>query len=223
MSTSYSPGLTVVVGDSYAKVLGYENSVGAMGIIDNVMSAMCGVFMLTGDSVGKQVDIHLQDCIVQSEEGKRYSAVVNFRTGNIYYTENRELLDYTSMCIGRSHSREFHDVSYMHEVLDFCEKEYAKHQEERGYDWIIHCLDDRDDEESRKYLETYEAEKACEASEQEAFQESKLKQMQLTASLLQQMNAQKKVDDIVKGKEFLGTFTLGDDKWEFRSSSEDDD
>jgi hypothetical protein len=203
MENTYSPGLTVVVGDEYAKVLGYEDSVGEMGIIYDVMSALCGVTLLTGSSVGKQVDLHKQDCVIQEEERKSYSVVVNFRTGNIYYTENRELLDYTAMCIGRNHSREFHDVPFVHEVLDFCEKNHSDKKSSYGFEWITHCLDDRADEESRKYLETYEAEVACREAEEEAFQESKLKQMELTASLLKQMKTQTKVDKVVE--EWVGS------------------
>jgi hypothetical protein len=199
----HAKDMYVIIGDGFAKVLGYESLVGSMGIIDNVMSAMCGVTILSGNTnyIGKQVDIHIQDCILTSQEKEsNYSVVINIGKGHIFYSENKELVEYTRNCMPHSQVREFHNIAYMHQVLDFCIENVLLGKPDSQ--WFMFCLDDRANEVVRGYLETYEAEKACKVEKSEAFKKSEIASKKeitsLTAKLMAQHNAQKKVDAVVQ-------------------------
>jgi hypothetical protein len=201
MKTTLTPGTYVVVGDEYAKRLGYEELVGQMGVVDSVLSALCGVTIMSGDATtfGKQLDIHIHDCIPskaeEEEERPYYSVIIDLYTGHIYYSTNRELVQYTKKCLWHRHDvREVSNIRELDEVHTFCEKELghilSKQQKSNpDFTWLMFCLDDRESEETRGYLETFEAEKACEQTEQEAFQESRSKKevVDLTAQLREQM------------------------------------
>jgi hypothetical protein len=236
MSTVHSPGKCVVIGDEYAKRLGYEELVGAMGIIDSVMSALCGVTVLAGNSeaIGKQVDIHIQDCIVSANEKEEvYAVVINISKGEILYSTNTDLVDYTRKCLYREEVREFRNIHNIHEIIDFCnehmKKTYEKKQmRNRDFDWIPYCLDDRNCEVARPYLETYEAEMAANEVDKEAVSD-------LTASFLKQMQAHtdKKVQQIrdvnpyepkeLKPMSYHDSFDDDDEYVSYRDSDEDDD
>lgn len=70
MEETFTLGKWVTIGDAYAKKLGYEEAVGATGIIQDVMQALCGVLVLTGkqELVGQIIDIHKEDCVLDKSE-----------------------------------------------------------------------------------------------------------------------------------------------------------
>lgn len=201
METTYSPGMSVIIGDEFAKVLGYEELVGSMGIIDNVLSALCGVVILSGNTefIGKQVDIHINDCVIQEEEKKDYYVILSMDTGIIFYSENEEFIEFVHkrwINTGQS-THKFEDVHHIHQAIDFCEKELAettKRKRERNpnFDWIALCLDDSQHNDAIYYRKRYEEKKESERRKKEAFQESKstTKESMLVQSLRRQMEEQ---------------------------------
>lgn len=178
MKNGHAPGKYVTVGSEFAKQLGYESNVGALGIIDNVMNAMCGVSILTGDAefIGKQVDIHIQDCIVESTKPSEnlYHVIINMRAGNIYYSTNKELMMYTTQCIGHSMKREVHNIKDMSSIWDMVETDSTMQQYQDSYklNWMMFCLDDESCEKTKVYRDSYEADLADKQAKQEAFQEA---------------------------------------------------
>lgn len=149
MEATHTNGMSIVVGDEFSKVLFYEDSVGEMGIIDSVLSALCSVFMLTGKHVGKHLDIHIQDCIIKQEEPVLYSGVINISKRMVYYSTDPGLSKYVRQIVsGRTST--FENVPHIHSILDACYSTYAE-----GVEWTAHSLDDVNDEETRIFKETY--------------------------------------------------------------------
>lgn len=217
MTTLHAPDMYVVIGDEYAKRLGYEGLVGSMGIIDNVLNALCGITILSGrqEMVGKQVDIHIQDCILQDMGGEnQYGVVINLSTGQILYSNNIELVEHTQDYLtGRFQIRKFENIRHIHEVLDFCIKEMPRTAKIHNFEWICFCLDDESCEETKVYRDTFEADKTLQGYKQEAFQQEDSKQKKpnnaLTNILKLQMETQV--------KEQLGKTIIDDGKLTLKS------
>ena len=175
MKKGHAPEQYVTVGSGFASQLGYESVVGALGIIDNVMNAMCGVTILAGQSefIGKQVDIHIQDCIVDVPQSKEdsYHVIINMRDGRVYYSADKDLALFTNSCLTFTQKREVFNIKDMSTIWDMIENDSTiqKFTETNRLDWIMVCLDDERSQEAKSFRDTFEAKQAENAAQQEAF------------------------------------------------------
>ena len=152
MTTTHEKGMTVIIGDEFAKPLFYEESVGAMGIIDSVMSALCGVLVLTGKDIGKVLDVHIQDCLIQEEEEAPIQyGFISITRGMIYYSEDVGLANYAKFVVG-GRSKNFEPTSDISAVIDACIETYRE-----GVEWAAHSLDDVNNPQTSSMRKMYEA------------------------------------------------------------------
>ena len=152
MTTTLKESTAIIVGDEYAKVLGYEELVGAMGIIDDVMNAMCGIFILSGnkDYIGKKVDVHKADCLLQVTKEESYHVLIEAHQGFILYTKDKDFLDYiTHNQYSSNRNVKINNIKHVHEAIDFCEKDSTliefrngRQKYEKNFDWLPMDLDE---------------------------------------------------------------------------------
>lgn len=208
MTTTHQNGMTVIIGDEFAKPLFYEESVGAMGVIDSVMSALCGVLVLTGKEIGKVIDIHIQDCLIQEEEEPpTHYGFVSITRGIIYYSSDISLANYAKFVVG-GRSKNFNPTLDISEVIETCIETYRE-----GVDWVAHSLDDVNNPQTATIREMYESRTKTD-DKVSSIQEKVLKMINdaepnqpmsfsaLTQSFLQQMPG------------YLGAYTIVDGKME---------
>lgn len=174
METLHAPGMYVNIHGKYAEQLGYSHLQGAMGIIDDVMSALCGVVILSGPAGHTFVkeDIHIEDCeLLPQESGEEFRTLININTGHIFYSKDVKLVQFARGCMHQSSLREIHNLTGVDEIHDFCDiflaPAFERLQEENpDFDWAIHNLDDMSDPESAKFNRVYQAFLARKQAEQ---------------------------------------------------------
>lgn len=163
----------VIIGDEFASQLGYEHLVGAMGIIDEVMSALCRVTLISGNPeyIGTQEDIHVEDCIYPAEEAvEPFIVLIHHESGKIYYTRDRDLAEHVKTYVGKKRFRVMHNVRHLHEALDVAmEDEHLKYKprsffsdETEIQDYTVHPMEDEQDEIIGHYVRQYRSEKEYE-------------------------------------------------------------
>jgi hypothetical protein len=195
----------VTIGDEYAKRLGYEELVGSMAVVDNVLKALVGVTVLSGHPamIGKQVDIHKGDAILMQDEApEKFYAVADFVNGTIYYSGDMDFTMKVSEYVGINQTQIFKDFKYIHELLDELHGTYPfkrrpsifGYQETREpMNWVALPLDDESCEVTKKFRDTYISQKAAyEARAKRTVEidaEKKAKVQSLTDSFKSQLTA----------------------------------
>jgi hypothetical protein len=242
MNTLHAKDMYVVIGDEYAKRMGYEEMVGSMGIIDSVLNALCGVTILTGNPgmIGKQLDVHIQDCILQEYGEKQpYDVVVDMTLGHILYTTNEEMFEFLQDYLQNRHEfRTFRNIHNIHEVLDMAIENMSKTAAKREFEWICFCLDSPDSDVAGFFLNAFEKDKHLKQKESEAFKKiaNSSQVINLTAQLQQQMSKepsmQEKLDELLKDKKAIKTdddgfnvtyYVSEDDGEDYEPVDDDDD
>lgn len=194
METLHAEGMYVRIHGKYAEQLGYDHLRGAMGIIDDVMSALCGIIILEGPAGHTFIreDIHIEDCelIDYSEDRPEFGTLVNVNTGHIFYSRDARLLNFARGCMHQSSVREVHNLTGVDEIHDFLDTflmptyNRLKHHKP-DFDWAIHNLDDDRDPESRKFREIYQGQ--LERQQAEAATDQSVEKM---ANLLKDLRKQ---------------------------------
>lgn len=182
----------VTVGREFASLLGYEEVIGAMGIIDDVMNALCSITVVHGDPsfIGKQLDIHKKDCVPVKDISHNYGVIINKADGHVYYSDNLELVEFTERCLYRVDKKSMRNIKDIEEVVTFCAENYETTRANKDFQWLFICLDNEADELAKPFRETYEAELEAKREEQEAFcrMTSKPEVSNLTKAFLKQMD-----------------------------------
>lgn len=192
----------VTIGDEYAKRLDYEELVGAMAIVDNVLKALVGVTIISGkpDMIGKQVDIHKGDAIlVQSDKAPKLYAVADFINGRVYYTENRYFADKASGYIGRNQTQIFSNFEHLHEVLDEVTSKYAFKRAPTDFgfretvepmNWLVYSLDDETCIATKSFRDTFNMQMAAEEARAKRTIEVSAEKKAKVSSLTEQLKSQ---------------------------------
>jgi len=138
----------ITIGNKYADQLGYSDLVGSTGVVTQVLKATSEVLIVSSknkDNLFRQFTIHNDDCIVDEMEGKQYYVVIDITTGRIYYSKDKEMMEYLWKV-------EFNDKKYLMtekpvditEIVDNCNKlSFLKQYKDTfGYDYVLYSLDD---------------------------------------------------------------------------------
>lgn len=136
----------VTIGGKYATLLGYQEAVGAMGVISKAMNALVEVQVLTGSAVGKSLDIHKDDITEQAKEPLadiRYF-LSDFEDKKIYHTSDKSMFDYV-VRIKKG------DVKVYETTID----EIMRYNTSIYKDYTIHSLDDEYDKSSKHLRDGY--------------------------------------------------------------------
>lgn len=85
----------ITIGSKYAQILGYEEVVGAMGIISDAMSALMEVEVMCGPAIGQKFDVHKEDITVLAVEKdvERYF-IADYDNMAVFFTANPKQFDF---------------------------------------------------------------------------------------------------------------------------------
>ena len=158
-----STGEHIIVGDSYAKPMDYVGIVGSECVVLHSMSAICAVVVLTGDiaNIGKEIDIHIEDCLpVQTEEKDGLYVIIDLQTGHILYSKDKEFMDFLQVTFPSTKIRFLENIREIHAIMDYCEEDLKERfekarKENPDFDWIPYCLDEKSPV-SEKYAFQYQ-------------------------------------------------------------------
>jgi hypothetical protein len=141
--------MVVNVGPRYAELLGYQEAVGAMGIISRAMSALIEVQVLSGPAIGKTFDIHKDDVLIeQIDDSGMVYLIADYDAQRCYFTRDKDMYNF----IGKTFSwgKSFRD--YQRVDLDRMMDHYEK--------FTFHDADHDGDKVTKVFRDTLAAQKA---------------------------------------------------------------
>lgn len=149
-------GQLVTIGGKYSKVLGYSHLEGTLGVVVRLRTALAEVFIL---SSGNTVDVHIEDCLLESIEDEDQFFIVDVQTGRIYHTRNEDLYLF-SVDLLRSTKHQY-ELLYttkfkITEIIDVCSLYFRPFQEIFGYEFTLHSLDQPLDPYAEEIRNAYE-------------------------------------------------------------------
>lgn len=114
--------LFTTIGNRYADKLGYEEFIGAYGVVVEQMKALCRVSILTAKDlslIGKEIDVHIGDITPENTAShNEYMVLVDTTYGEILYSQNKELMKYImTQNVGKKYTR-YPVVEDLSEIMD---------------------------------------------------------------------------------------------------------